>query len=235
MNFNQAVKNLNRSLSKKQPLTFNHYWVKNRVRKSYNYIVKHVKTELGETDWDKVVSRLDRGLQKKWMKDLRRRNNKISTYEDEVEVAKIIKKYQNKLYTFISQADAEDRLVCDWISIRLVRLAQKGNLAAKRKVILLVSHLVSQWVEDFKLPRWKGYDDLIYKNIESCIRRFRYAGSFLGYLYRTLEYSGRGLKPLEAFSLNGKITGGKANNAIYDIETGETKIFNRHCSQNYYK
>lgn len=28
------------------------------------------------------------------------------------------------------------------------------------------------------------------------------AGSFLGYLYRTLEYSGRGLVPLKKFSLD---------------------------------
>lgn len=48
MNFEQAIKNLNRSLSKKQPLTFNHSWIKNRVRKSYNYIVKNIHTELGE-------------------------------------------------------------------------------------------------------------------------------------------------------------------------------------------
>jgi len=34
------------------------------------------------------------------------------------------------------------------------------------------------------------------------MRRYRYSGSLIVYLYKTLEYAGRGLRPLEAFSLD---------------------------------
>ncbi|MFC1622761.1 hypothetical protein ACFL1Y_02095, partial [Patescibacteria group bacterium] len=92
----------------------------------------------------------------------------------------------------------------------LVRLSQKGNILAKQELISLLNYLVQQWIEyDKSLFSWKGYNELITEHMEACIRRFRYAGSFIGYLYRTLEYSGRGLTPLEKFSLDdiSRVTG----------------------------
>lgn len=201
MNFEQAVKNLNRSLSKKRPATFNHSWVKNRVRKSYDFIIENIKTELGETDWDRVICRLDHQYQKLWLKGVKVKK-KIIQYENSAEVATILAKYQNKLYTFLVQADKEDRKICDLISIRLVRTAQKGNLLARREVLIFTKHLVEQWIDNRNLENWRGYNDRIEANIERCIRRYRYSGSFIVYLYRTLEYAGRGLRPLEAFSLD---------------------------------
>jgi len=124
-------------------------------------------------------------------------------YENKDELDVIINKYQEKLYTFISRENKEDKLICDWISIKLVRLSQNGNMLARGQITTLLRYLVDYWVEfDRSFFNWKGYNDLIDNHISACIRRFRYAGSFIGYLYRTLEYSGRGLTPLEKFSLD---------------------------------
>ena len=74
----------------------------------------------------------------------------------------------------------------------------------------MLRYLVDYWVGfDKSFFNWKGYNDLIDIQIVACIRRFRYAGSFVGYLYRTLEYSGRGLTPLEKFSLDDYILDSK--------------------------
>jgi hypothetical protein len=227
MNYNQAIKNLNRSLSKRQPSTFNQAWVKNCVRKSYNFIVENIKTELGETDWDQVVCRLDYEHQKLWRKGIKIKK-KTNQYEDLSEVENVLTKYKKKLYTFLVQVDKEDRQICDQISIRLVRIAQKGNLFAKKKALIFIGQLVDQWMDSHKLKRWRGYNDLIEKNIERCIRRYRYSGSFLVYLYRTLEYSGRGLPPLEAFSLDDYLpetTKRRSEDLVYDPETGETRLY----------
>ena len=75
-----------------------------------------------------------------------------------------------------------------------------------------------EWIEyDKSLFVWKGYNELITEHIEACICRFRYAGSFIGYLYRTLEYSGRGLVPLEKYSLDepSNITGKRKIETFY--------------------
>jgi len=102
----------------------------------------------------------------------------------------ILNKYREKLYTFISRENKEDKLVCDWISIKLVRLSQKGNILANDKILVLLRYLVDYWVEfDKSFSSWKGYNDLADSHISACVRRFRYAGSFIGYLYRTFEYS----------------------------------------------
>lgn len=201
MNFYQAAKNINRSLNKKQPEKFNPQWIKNRCRASYEFIIDNVKNEFGEPDWDLIISRLERHNQRLWMKRVKRQL--CDYYSNKTELDIILKKNKNKLYTFIVQNDKEDKIICDWISIKLVRLSQKGNTEAKEKVASLTKGLVDQWIEyDKSLSSWKGYNDLIFDHINACIRRFRYAGSFLGYLHRTLQYAGLGLTPLEKFSLD---------------------------------
>jgi hypothetical protein len=200
MDFAKAVRNINRSLIKKQPLSFSSVWINYCCKISHQFITKNIKTEFGETDWDTVVSKLDRSNQKLWLKGKKRKTP--NPYEGKVELSSILNKYSGKLYTFLSAESKEDKIVCDWISIRLVRLAQKGNVSAKHKLIKLLSCLIGQWIESGRLSVWKGYGELADRHIDVCIRRFRYAGSFLGYLYRTLEYSGRGLVPLEKFSLD---------------------------------
>lgn len=201
MNINQVVKNINRYLNKKQPEKFDPQWIKNRCRVSYEFIVKNIKTEFDEPDWDLVVSRLERHNQKLWTRRVKRVD--VDLYKDKEELNIILDCYKNKLYTFLGQIDNDDRIVCDWISIRFVRLSQQGNWLARNKVIGLLENLVDQWIEfDKSLYSWRGYNELKTEHIEACIRRFRYAGSFLGYLHRTLQYAGLGLVPLEKFSLD---------------------------------
>jgi hypothetical protein len=201
MDLAKATKNINRSLTNKQPIFFNPIWIKYRCMVSYEFITKNIKTECGEPDWDLVVSKLERFNQKLWLKG--RKRVVADSYADKIELDKILDKYNNKLYTFLSAKDRDDKIVCDWISIRLVRLSQKGNVLAKNKLKILLSHVIDGWIEyDRSMFVWKGYGELVVERIEVCIRRFRYAGSFLGYLYRTLQRSGLGLVSLEKFSFD---------------------------------
>src|SRR3989339_120066 len=137
MNFEKAVININRSVTKKKPESFNDTWIRYRCNVSYEFIIENIKTELGDPDWDLVISKLDRWNQKLWMRGFKKRYIKL--YKNKQEVNLILKRYNNKL---------------------------------------------------------------IIQQIEGCVRRFRYTGSFLGYLYRTLQYSGLGLVPLEKFSFD---------------------------------
>lgn len=90
-----------------------------------------------------------------------------------------------------------------FISIALVRTAQRGNRAAKQEVTRLVRHTIDEWIEQNpKISCWEGREDMIQERIEGCIRRYRYSGSFIGYLFKTLEYAGRGLRPVVAYSLD---------------------------------
>ncbi len=201
MHLEKAISGINRSLNKNKPEIFNSQLIKNRCKVSYEFIVKNIKTEFGEPDWDLIISKLERHNQKLWMRKTKIID--VELYKDRDELDIILNFYKNKIYTFFGQVDKDDRVICDWISIKLVRLSQKGNLLAKRKIVSLLENLVDQWVEfDKSLYSWKGYNELKTEYIEACIRRFRYAGSFLGYLHRTLQYAGMGLAPIEKFSLD---------------------------------
>jgi hypothetical protein len=235
MNYEQAIKNIDRSISKRQPSTFNPAWIRNCVRKSYDFISENIKTESGDVDWDQVVRCLSHDYQKLWFKESKRRK-KIQEYKNKVEVEAILEKYKDKLYTFLSQADKDDKRTCDEISIRLVRTAQKGNLLAKQKAIYYIKILVDHWIDTRNLQNWRGYNDLMEQNIDRCIRRYRYSGSFLVYLHRTLEYSGRGLRPLEVFSLDEYSTiteRRKSDNVVYDPETGEARLYSSETASIY--
>lgn len=200
MDFDYAVKTINKLLTEKRPVTFNSTWIQINAPKIYQFIQKNVRAEIGGIDWDRVTRALERRFQRKWIASSR---NKTKSYRKKAEVEIVLQKYHSKLYVFIAPADKNDKHMRDIISIALVRIAQKGNTVAKEEIIKLVRFTIYSWIESRPvLSSWEGYESLIPNRIEGCIRRYRYSGTFIGYLFKTLEYAGRGLKPTCEYSQN---------------------------------
>jgi hypothetical protein len=200
MDFDYAVKIINKLLKEKRPDTFNSSWIRKHSPNVYRFIQKNVRSEIGGIDWDRFTRALDRRFQRKWMTYYRSRK---TSYRKKSEVGTILQRYHAKLYAFIAPADKNDECMRDIISITLVRIAQKGNVIAKEEIIKLVRFTICDWIERCPtLSSWEGYEDLIQKRIEGCIRCYRYSGTFIGYLFKTLEYAGRGLTPINAYSLD---------------------------------
>jgi hypothetical protein len=126
------------------------------------------------------------------------------------ELNRIMNCYRPRLYVFINPLDAHDRRARDTISIALVRVAQKGNMLAQRELMELIGHTIESWIEHHPfLSRWRGYTEELRRQVEGCIRRYRYTGSFVRYLFKTLEYAARGIRPLIAYSLDEPLPTGK--------------------------
>ena len=200
MDFDSAVKTINKLLIEKQPQTFNSLWIREYAPHIYRFFQKNIRRESGGIDWDRITRALDRKFQRQWITS---RRNGTKLYRSKTEVNIILHKYDDKLYSFLTPADKDNNSIRDIISIALVRIAQKGNVTAKQEIIKLVRLTIDEWIEhNPKISRWKGYEYLITKHIEDCIRRYRYSGSFMGYLFKTLEYAGRGLRPIIVDSLD---------------------------------
>lgn len=155
---------------------------------------------------------------------------KYRVYKNGTEIDLVLNKYRNKFYVFIAPADLADRRVRDKIAIDLVRVAQKGNLLAKVEAVRLVRYTTDDWIDKYYcLFRLKGYNDEILEQIEGCIRRYRYTGSFFTYLFRTLEYAGRAICPIVTSSLDGPIASNackrKIENVVYDPETNKIGFY----------
>jgi hypothetical protein len=198
MDFDSAVKTINRLLREKRPVTFNSSWIRKHALNVYQYIQKNVRAEIGGIDWDRVTRALDRKYHKKWKPSYQM---SAAAYREKAEVNLILHKYRAKLYAFITPADKNDEHMRDIISIALVRIAQNGNVIAKEEIIKLVRFTIYDWIERCPtLSSWEGYEFLIQNRIESCIRCYRYSGTFIGYLFKTLEYAGKGLRPTTAYT-----------------------------------
>jgi hypothetical protein len=211
MDFDYAVKIINELLIKKRPVTFNSSWIRENAPNVYRFIQDKVRTEIGGIDWDRVTRALDRRFQRKWMTSS---PNRKTSYRKKAEVGTILQRYNTKLYAFISPADKNDEHMRDIISIALVRIAQKGNILAEEEIIKLVRFTIDEWIESRPaLSSWEGYESLIPKRIECCIRRYRYSGSFIGYLFKTLEYAGRGLNPGITYSFDDSLYSGKSGSS----------------------
>lgn len=194
MDFNDHIKIFNELLLKKQPSNFSPSWICTNNPKSYRYFRKNITTETGSIDWDKITSSLDRSFQNKWV---RYRYKQSKPYEKQSEVDLVLTKYKDKLYMFICILKKEDRIFQDRMIVSLVRLGQRGNILAQQEVVKWVSYIVDDWIDRYpQIHKWKGYRDEVDGKIKSCIRCYRYTGSFLGYLFRTLEYSARGKPPI---------------------------------------
>ncbi len=201
MDFPSAVKAINHLLRTIQPPTFCSSWIRKHAPQAYCFIQHNVRTEIGGIDWDTVTRALDRKLQRRWQASRRGRPTKC--VRDSKAVGIILGKYHDKLYTFLSPVDAYDEQARDIISIALVRIAQRGNAAAKQEITKLLRFTIDAWIEQCpELSCWDGRYDMIQERIEGCIRCYRYSGTFIGYLFKTLEYAGRGLRPIVAYSLD---------------------------------
>jgi len=226
MDFDYAVKTINTILIRKQPQTFNSSWIRRFAPHIYRFFQKNIRREIGGIDWDRITRALDRTFQRRWVRS-RRYGKRL--YRSKAEVKTILDKYDGKLYSFLTPADKDNNATRDMISIALVRIAQNGNMTARREIIKLVRFTIDEWIENNpKVSRWKGYEYLMQKHIEGCVRRYRYSGSFMGYLFRTLEYAGRGLKPLIAYSLEDSLYSGeqrRIDRIGQDPETGEILIY----------
>ncbi len=208
MDFVSAVTTINKLLKTIQPPTFCSSWIRLHAPQVYRFIQNNIRTEIGCIDWDRITRALDRKLQRRWQAS--RRGRRSEGIRDKKAVGIILEKYHDKLYTFLSPADTNDEQARDIISIALVRIAQRGNAAAKQEVIKLLRLTIDEWIEQSpKLSCWAGRDDVIQERIEGCIRRYRYSGTFIGYLFKTLEYAGRGLRPIVAYSLDDHLYSGK--------------------------
>lgn len=224
MDFERAIGVLNKRLIYEDPATFNSSWILQHAPECYRYIQKNIRTDTGRIDWDKVTYALEWKFQRRWM-PMRKPNNR-TFYEDLSEVKAVLSRYQDKLYVFLSPSDRSDKRLQNIISIPLVRLAQYGNLLAKQEVVKLIRYTIDDWICRYRfMSRWDGYDDKIQECLERCIRRYRYSGSFLNYVFRSLQYAGRGLKPLCSFSLHDPVAFGsdkcRIENVYKDIETDE--------------
>lgn len=220
MTLNQAIQQLNNILEEKQPASFSPSWVYQNSPKIYGYIWRNIRTESGTIDWDTVTRSLDRSFSKRWT---RYRYKQVRPYECRNEVQVLLGKYKDKLYTFLGYAEDGDKAIQDKMVIRLVRIGQKGNILAQEELINWVTYITNDWIDKYpQMWRWKGYEDQIPDKIRGCIRCYRYTGSFLGYLFRTLEYSVRGKPPL--VSLDDKILDGTKTRGEY-VTTESMEVF----------
>jgi len=202
LNFKCAIKQLNAQLKSKKPDRFTSSWILQNSPKLYHFIFKNIRTENDYIDWDRVVSSLNKNLQPKWVPP-RYKPKIVNLYRNKKEVDLVLKKYKDKLYIFISFADESDRPIRDTIIVSLARIAQRGNIRAEEKLIFFLNQVVQIWVElYFPLRRWAGQREELEIKMKHCIRCYRFTGSFLGYLYKTLEYSSWGLQSFQAYSLD---------------------------------
>ena len=108
-----------------------------------------------------------------------------------------------KMYVFIAPLDKTDTRIADMIGISFVWLAQQGNRLARQELCDLIRFTVDTWIERHEtIARWRGHEEELQDQIEACIRRYRYTGSFLTYLFRTLDCAARGIVPYQAYSLD---------------------------------
>lgn len=198
MDFDQAIERLTRSLQRWKPCRFNRHWVDLHEPKVYKFINKNIRMERGITDWERVIRKLDRSLQALWLDEP---VASLLPYSDpsEVEIAlKKYKKYWKKRSALFTSERRENDTVRNLICVTLVRLAQRGNVAAEEELIDLLIPLLRDWMNRYPcLWWWQWYPEQLRETCQYCIYRYRYTGMFLGYLHNKLQFSARDLPKLQ--------------------------------------
>ena len=104
----------------------------------------------------------------------------VPEYEDRTEVRTILRKYHRQNVRIHRSIGKHDRRTRDVIGISFVRLARQGNLLAQQELLGFLKFTIDNWIERYSfLARWQGHEDEIQNQLEACIRRYRYTGSFM--------------------------------------------------------
>ncbi len=224
INFQECNKVLKRRLRENNPREFSSTWILKRAPTAYSFISRNIRTEIDQIDWDRVTIALPRRYQKRWVR-YRRKHRKI--YENSDELEKVLGKYCDKLYVFMAAPSEKEKRLRHKITVALVWISQKGNVLATRELVNLLRYMVDDWIDRYYfLRRWRGAESEIDIAIEGCIRRYRYTGTFFGYLFKTLEYSSNALKPF--YSLDDYLPRTDMRRAEVvgqDPESGEIKSY----------
>lgn len=189
MDFEEVIEHLTRALEKWNPVRFNRYWVFWYEREVYKFVTRNIKTELRKPDWDRVIHKLDHSFQVRWHDE---RIVNLLPYSDPRVVERLIMKYGGRHYVSFMyvNGEEEDNDVRNHISVTLVRLAQRGNVAAEEELMNFLSLITGDWIyRDLQLWRWQRFPELLREKCKYCIYHYRYTGTFLGYLYTKLKYS----------------------------------------------
>ena len=117
--FNKAVKTLIEKLKQENPEIFSSSWIFKNAQPVYHYIRLNLKTENNDIDWDILTQALPKTFQRRWTR-YKRKN--VKKYESQSEVDNILDKYRDKLYTFITQTDENDKKIQHKMLISLVRI-----------------------------------------------------------------------------------------------------------------
>ena len=224
MNFREHITLLRRTLREHDPPEFSSTWLVRYAPAAYRFISKNVRTEIDQIDWDRVTVALPRRYQKRWIRYRRRTRN---SYENREELERVLGKYRDQLYVFIANSNEKEKRLQHQITVALVRLSQKGNALATKELVNLLRFTVNEWIDRyFSLCRWRGAESEIDGAIEGCIRRYRYTGTFFGYLFKTLEYSAYGLKPFHSLDDYLPGTGMRRAEVVgLDPERGRIKMY----------
>lgn len=215
MTLKGAVRILNKLLGKHRPETFSSSWIFRHSQSVYNFVRLNFRTDLGTVDWDALTPLLKRKYQKRWK---RYRVKRMNPYEDQEELDKVLNKYRDKLYTVINPLNTDDERVSEVIIIALVRLAQRGNTLAVKELVTYLSYKIDDWIEKrWQVKKWKGRTNDIEDKIRTCIRCYRYTGTFIGYLFKTLEYSGRAIIPMQKYSFDDPMYDGTTTRIDYFV------------------
>lgn len=222
-----VVAELNRLLQQNTPSTFNSTWIIKHAPRCYSIIRRQVRSEVGGIDWDRITRGLEPKVQRLWAP---RRKRDSTSYRDRKEIDLILNKHRSKLYVFVAPVDPADLQTRDTIAIALVRVAQAGNLLARAELVDALRYTIDEWLDNYwYMSRWRGYEDQMKEQVEGCIRRYRYSGSFLRYVFRTLECAGRGIRSLSDCSLDGPVStdghGRKIDQVTRDLETNELAFY----------
>ena len=164
VDFSESIELITLRLEREQLDSFGPTWIAQRCPYAYRFILKNIRNELGEVDWDHVTAALPRRFQRVWHHRFCHSRQRClpRSYRSKSEVRCLLGPYRDLLYTFLVASQYDEHLVREQIAIRLVRLAQRGNLRAVETLLPLLNNLVDQWLDrEPCMARWLFNNELL--------------------------------------------------------------------------
>lgn len=228
MNFEEAIVRLNLLLQTKNPKKFGPYFICDRDRRLYDFLLGKIRdSDSGILDWKLIINSIDSVFQSRFVYPKRPEYYfPKEYYRDSHEVDTAMEKYQDKIYTFYELLEKGDLQVRNNICADLIRLARKGNSEAEERLSQYMMVLIDEWMEKsnslYIYAYKRGFAQEVLRN---CIYYDTSLKKFPSYVYTSLKLWARTFQT-DYTSLDAPIQnkGGESGPNLYNNLYGEKMI-----------
>ncbi len=191
-------------LEKEKPKEWSPTFLAKKARHVFRFAERNLTNAKGGIEWDRLISLLPPEYQASWKRKIFLEDITVAEgYSNQEEVDQLLEKHKDSLYLFYESTGKHEEDAVNQICMDFIDLIRKGNQEAKETFTQFLQPAITKWLDSEALPASLAQNpEKMNERVDRCLYLWKKNKTFLGYVFRTLDFTARGLKKHRVISLD---------------------------------